>query len=197
MMRKRKRLYDKYKRTNRETDYTAYKLFRNKVKSELKRSKNLVTDKLVNKLSESNLKPKDSWKTLKQFIKPQQKTTIPPLHNDGTIIQDDVDKSNFLNDYLTQQTTLNEANASLPSIPPHSRHSLSSIIITADEVQSTLKSLSIGKVTGPDSISNRLLKELTVPLSPIFSTSRFDLEKSPNCGKKPTSRRSTRKMTLR
>ena len=103
MMGKRKRLYDKYKRTNRETDYTAYKLFRNKVASELRRSKNLVTDKL---LSESNLKPKDSWKTLKQFIKPQQNTTIPPLNNDGTIIQDDVDKSNFLNDYLTQQTTL-------------------------------------------------------------------------------------------
>ena len=54
MMRKRKHLYDKYKRTNRETDYTAYKLLRHKVTPELRRSKKLVTD-LVNKLSESNL----------------------------------------------------------------------------------------------------------------------------------------------
>ena len=61
--------------------------------------------------------------------------------------------------------TLNEANASHPPMPPQSRHSLSSNIITADEVQSTLKSLSIGKATGPDSISNRLLKEFAVPLS--------------------------------
>ena len=73
-----------------------------------------------------------------------------------------MDKANFLNDYVIQQTTLNEANASLP---PQSRHSLSSIIITADEVQSTLKSLSVGKATGPDSISNHLLKELAVSLS--------------------------------
>ena len=70
MMRKRKRLYDKNKRTKRETDYTAYKIFRNKITSELTRSKKFVIDKLANKLSESNLKPKDYWKTLKQFIKP-------------------------------------------------------------------------------------------------------------------------------
>ena len=43
MMRKRKRLYDKYQRTKRVTDYTAYKIFRNKVTSELRRAKKLVT----------------------------------------------------------------------------------------------------------------------------------------------------------
>ena len=87
-----------------------------------------------------------------------------------------MDKANFFNDIFTQQTTLNEANASLPHMPPQSRHSLSSIIITADEVQSTLISLSIGKATGPDSISNRLLKELAVPLSePLADLFNFSI----------------------
>ena len=61
-------------------------------------------------------------------------------------------------------------------MPPQRRHSLSSIIITADEVQSILKSLSIGKATGPDSISNCLLKELAVPLSePLADLFNFSI----------------------
>ena len=43
-------------------------------------------------------------------------------------------------------------------------------------VQSTLKSLSIGKAIGPDSISNRLLKELAVPLSePLADLFNFSI----------------------
>ena len=61
-------------------------------------------------------------------------------------------------------------------MPPQSRHSLSSIIIIADEIHSALKSLSIGKATGPDSISNRLLKELAVPLSePLADLLNFSI----------------------
>ena len=87
-----------------------------------------------------------------------------------------MNKANFLNAYFTQQTTLNEANASLPSMLPQSRHSLSSIIITADEVQSTLRFLPFGKATGSDSISNRLLKELAVPLSePLADLFNFSI----------------------
>ena len=42
---------------------------------------------------------------------------------------------------------------------------LSSIAVSPDEEQSILQSLTIGKAAGPGSISNRLLKELAIPLS--------------------------------
>ncbi|MCG8077918.1 MAG: reverse transcriptase family protein, partial [Candidatus Thiodiazotropha taylori] len=165
MMRKRKRLYDKYQKAKNEANLSAYKIFRNKVTAAIRRSKKTATDKLAKRLSDSTLKPKDYWKTLKQFIKPHQSTSLPPLVNNDTVLEDDTDKANILNDYFAQQTTLDETNASLPATPLYDVNTLNSIVTTADEIQSILKSLPVGKAAGPDSISNRLLNELAVPLS--------------------------------
>lgn len=176
MMRKRKRLYDKYQRVKNEANFSAYKLFRNKVTDEIRRAKKGITEKLAKKLTNQTLQPKDYWKTLKQFIKPQHTPSIPPLVSEGTVLEDEVDKANLLNDYFVQQTTLDEANASLPATPLYDTNTLNSIVTTAEEVQSTLKSLAVGKAAGPDSISNRLLKELSVPLAkPLAELFNFSL----------------------
>ena len=61
--------------------------------------------------------------------------------------------------FITEQTYLEETNTSLPTAtvtPPDTIN----IILTPQEVDSVLKSLPIGKATGPDLINNRLLKEL-------------------------------------
>ena len=51
-----------------------------------------------------------------------------------------------------------------------------SLNVTQVEVQETLKSLNVGKAAGPDSISNRLLKELAVPLSlPLCNLVNYSL----------------------
>ena len=54
-------------------------------------------------------------------------------------------------------------------------YKLDSIIVTPEEVRDTLKSLPIGKATGPDLINNRLLKELAqllaLSLSDLFNLS--------------------------
>ena len=66
MMRKRKRLYDKYKRTNNDNDHTTYKTFRNKVTDEIRIIiKKLMNQELANKLLSNDLRPKDYWKTFK------------------------------------------------------------------------------------------------------------------------------------
>ncbi|MEW8548237.1 MAG: endonuclease/exonuclease/phosphatase family protein, partial [Candidatus Thiodiazotropha sp.] len=177
MMRKRKRLYDKYKRTNNDIDHTNYKTFRNKVTNEIRQSKKLTNDKLANKLLNSDLRPKDYWKTLKHFINKEQSFSIPPLKVDGIVIEEDLDKATALNDYFLEQTVLDDANASLPATPFADLNLLSSIAITSEEVQSTLQSLAIGKAAGPDSISNRLLKELAIPLSaPLCDLFNFSLQ---------------------
>ena len=53
----------------------------------------------------------------------------------------------------------------LPPFPSRNRHSPESIHTNPYEVEETLNSLSVGKAAGPDGINNRLLKQLSKPLS--------------------------------
>ena len=63
LMRKRKRLYYKYKRTNNSVDFETYKNARNKVTFQIRQSKQYQLEKLTEKLKSNNLDQKDWWKT--------------------------------------------------------------------------------------------------------------------------------------
>ena len=78
---------------------------------------------------------------------------------------DDTDKATILNDYFTEQSSLDDSNANLPADLNIPDFTLNSISITANEVESVLKALQTGKASGPDAINNRILKELAKPLS--------------------------------
>ena len=153
MLRKRKRLYDKYKRTNRIDDYEIYKHYRNKAISEIRKAKKAETDKLATKLTSYKFSPKDWWKVLKSFIKPNQSSSIPPLNKDGVTFEDDNDKANILNDYFADQTSLDETHATLPPDPPDNLPHFDSVTVSPEEVELTLRSLSTGKAAGPDGIN--------------------------------------------
>ena len=59
------------------------------------------------------------------------------------------------------------------------RINLESFRITPDDVECTLLSLPTGKASGPDSINNKILKDLAQPLSaPLKDLFNFSLEKS-------------------
>ena len=64
-MRKRKRLYDKYKRSRNITDFEIYKNIFNKVTFEIRKSKKCQIEKLSEKLKSNEIDQKDWWKTLK------------------------------------------------------------------------------------------------------------------------------------
>ena len=59
LMRKRKRLYDKYKRSKNQSDFDKYKQVRNEVKFQVRKAKNEEIDKLSNKLKDPNIRQKD------------------------------------------------------------------------------------------------------------------------------------------
>ena len=110
--------------------------------------------------------PKTGGLRLKVLLFPNSTTSVPPLSLNGIIYTDETDKANILNDFFQSQTVLNEENAVLPDLhPPASIVSLESIIFTADEFESVLKLLPIGKASGPDGLSNRLLRELSNELA--------------------------------
>lgn len=178
LMRKRKRLYDKYKRTKNSVDFENYKNIRNKVTYEIRKAKKDQLEKLTEKLKSNDLSQKDWWRTLKYFISPEQPATIPPLCKDGIIYTDDKEKANILNQFFTDQSVLDDSNSSLPSINHIPPHKLESISISPYEVEDILKTLKTGKAAGPDSIDNRLLKELSRPLStPLTDLFNFSLAK--------------------
>ena len=105
MMRKRKRLHDKYKRSNNIVDFENFKLMRNRVTSEIRKSKHNQTHKLAQKLANDASGPKDWWKTLKKFIKPGQCSSLSPLTKNGDIYSEDMDKANLLNQLFCRTNT--------------------------------------------------------------------------------------------
>ena len=164
---------------------------KNKTISLIRLSKQNHIDKLREKLKSDNLTSKDWWSTLKYFISPERKSTIPPLNSNNNVITDATEKANLFNDFFTAQTVINDQNVEVPDVVNHTFISeLDIVILTADEVRSVLKSLPIGKASGPDDISNRVLKELAdqiaIPLTSIL-ISPLQTEKYPKIGKKPTS----------
>ena len=59
LMRKRKRLYNKYKRSKDNADFDTYKKVRNKVTYEIRKSEKYQIEKLTEKLESNNLNHKD------------------------------------------------------------------------------------------------------------------------------------------
>ena len=176
LMCKRKRLYDKYKSTNNNADFENYKRIRNKVTYEIRKAKKDQLEKLTEKLKSNNLSQKDWWRTFKYFITPEQPATVPPLCKNGIIYTDDKDKANILNQFFTDQSILDDTNSTLPPLNQIPQHKLESISISPYEVEDILKTLKTGKAAGPDSIDNRLLKELSGPLStPLTDLFKFSL----------------------
>ena len=160
-------------------NYSNFKKIRNEVTSLLRKSKQDYTESLANKLKTSNLSSKDYWNTLKSFIKPAQSSSeIPPLHQNGCYVSDSTEKANLLNEYFVQQTSLDERSATIPAMVNIIGPTLTNINFTSLEVKSVLESLQLGKSSGPNGINNRILKELSSPLSrPLSNLFNYSMSK--------------------
>ena len=120
-------------------------------------------------MKSSTLSTKDWWSTLKILVNSNSNSSIPPLEYDNKIYTDESDKANIFNKYFQSQTILDEPNDLPPDIaPPVLNSELTNIVLTPLEVESFLKTLTVGKASGPNGLSNRVLKELSVQLSVPF-----------------------------
>ena len=135
----------------------------------IRKCKQFYNDKIADKLRSESLSSKDWWSTLKQIIAPNSKTSVPPLEVNNNIITDEHDKANVLNNFFQSQTLLDEQNAVLPDLTPATVDSLlDRIILTPHEVELVLEVLPVGKASGPNGLSNRILKELSHQLASPF-----------------------------
>ena len=111
------------------------------------------------------------------------KCGIPPLIIDDTVYSSAEDKCHIFNEHFAKKSTLPNI---LPPIPPFevlTDASLDSLTFSEDDVHKVLKNLDTSKATGPDGVSNTLLKKcanaISQPLCCLFN-------KSLSCGKFPS-----------
>ena len=175
LIRKRKRIFRKFKRTSNILFWERYKVIRNKVVSEIRKSVKEYYDNLDQLLSNNAINSKLFWKTTKQILKlGKSSTNIPTLAMNSELAEDNLQKANMLNSYFTSQTFVEDDNRPLPQLEP-SRHSFQLINISTQDIKDVLKNLNVSKSCGPDLISPRLLKEgadiLARPLCILFNRS--------------------------
>ena len=167
-IRARKRAYKKAKLTGSQQHWVKFRKLRKETISLIRATKISYNNNLCNKLRNAPLSSKDWWKILKLSFKKPQNKTIPPLQSNNTYADIDIDKANLLNTFFKEQTVLNDQGRTPPDIPILTNSHLSSIVLTPQQVQSVLQKLPVGKASGPDGISNRVLRELSNVLSPLL-----------------------------
>ena len=118
-------------------------------------------ERLSLKLKSGSLSPRDWWKTLKSMMSSQFSTSVPPLFDISRdlLVTDEHEKANTLNNYFANQSCIDDSSSRLPDERFQIIHqTLDSIHVTPSEVLDVLKTLKIGKASGPDGINNSSFK---------------------------------------
>ena len=175
LIRKRKRLFKIFRRTDNPHYWDRYKFLRNRVVTEIRNSKKNYFDNLDRLLSTNTTNSKLFWKTAKQVLNlGKTSNSIPTLTLNNEYAEDDFQKASMLNAFFISQASVNDDNKQLPDILP-AEYSFDTVQITCQDIRDVLQNLNVSKSCGPDQISPRLLREgadiLDKPLSTVFNRS--------------------------
>ena len=183
MSRKRDRLKRKFNKTGNQHFLTRYIFLRNKVNDLKKHAKERFYNNLELSISDfhSNDK-KQFWKIVRHFVKSNNNSSsIPPLNSFSghyNYCFSLEEKADLLNRYFTSISTVNDDKASLPAFEYKCQNRLSRIVFTSNEIEILLGLLNPNKASGPDEISNKMLKavakEIFIPLNILFDRSFMD-----------------------
>ena len=162
----------------------AYKLFRNRITREIKKSKK----KYYKEYFENNISNmKKTWQGIKEIINMNNKSgpQINQLNYKGKFVDNNKDIANNFNDFFTNIGPIldNEIpvsqrpNGSIVYLPPRIPHSFLISPTNPDEINDLINSLDDTKSCGPCSVPTKMLKlvskEISIPLCNICNTS-FD-----------------------
>lgn len=114
MIRKRRRLHDKAKKTNSVVHWASFRQIRNKCVTAIRKAKKEYIDKLANDLRDNILPSKSWWRIAKMFMDNNKKNTIPALLYNNKLYDDDDHKVNILNEYFCNQSIIDDSNIDIP-----------------------------------------------------------------------------------
>ncbi len=109
------------------------------------------------------------WSLYKSNLNGDVSSTLGRLKDGDIIVTNDLETANLLNNSFISQTILDDKNALLPDLPSFCNHLIDQKVVSAIDVYKVLNGLDISKDTGPDNISNKLLKEASVPIAEHLS----------------------------
>ena len=180
--RKRDKQKRKAIKTGNSNDWSIYKHLRNKVNNLKKHAKELFFNNLelsINDFFDND--KKKFWKIIRHFVKDKDSSSLlPPILDPDNTNQNkfgflDSEKAEILNKYFVSISTVDDSTTHLPNSEQKCQNLLSSIECSPDEIESLIKLLNVNKATGPDIISNKMLKpvskEISLPLSILFNRS--------------------------
>lgn len=182
LRRKKNRVHRKAKRLNTVMTWTEFREIRNEYNLKIKEAKIEAERKQTAELNNTkNVNPKKWWRLAKSFLKKDSNHTssYPPLKVGDTTIHDDKEKAESFNSFFLEQTNLDDVNTAVPSNDTQVLNTLSNIAITNEDISDLIKCIDVNKATGPDQVSQAMLKmagDALVPhLARLFNLS---LEKS-------------------
>ena len=126
------------------------------------------------KLSGPGVGNKTWWALVKERQGLLHQDSVPPLTRpDGSTATSSEEKAALLAKIFADKMQVGDPNRPSPVLPQETGHTITSVLVTAEQVEKVLRDLDVGKATGPDNISPRVLKkcarELSSPLAIIFS----------------------------
>ena len=172
-IRRNSREYNKWVKRGRNTcDQYKVREARNSANRLIKAAKQSYYTSLGNKLAQPNIGHKHFWSAYKKIANKKNTTNIPPLINDGQFVPNSKDKADLFNNFFAEQCTTNDNGSVLPTFILKTDASLSTLLISRDEIINIIKHLDINKANGYDGISALMLRnctpEVSVPLAIIF-----------------------------
>jgi hypothetical protein len=163
--RKKQRLFNKAKRTRKDSDWVAFKSFKNYTVKMIRNARNSYITQIIEKGLENNdVKP--FWK----FIKSQRQDNVgvAPIKDGGKLHTSNREKAELLNKQFKSVFTKDDSNAQSrligPAYPP-----IKQLEIRSEGIFKLLRNLNVSKASGPDNISCRILKELAPELAPCLT----------------------------
>jgi hypothetical protein len=183
-IRHRNRLYKRFKRSKLQEHEEAWKIAARQTNFYIHQAKLAHVAKIKALLTDLRVGEKQYWKIAKEVYGNKKIIGIPAIKDGDKSLTTSIDKAECFTNYFVLQQTLPPLrfNQQLAPIDFLTDNRFEHIVTTKEEVLKILKGLDIGKATGPDGISNRLLKETALaiaePLSMLFNKS-FDMGKVP------------------
>ena len=138
LLRKKKRLFKKAKLSNNLVDWDNFKTNRNLYFRKCKERKDIYEKARYRSLVEEGVNnPKKWWSLLKECMGIKRANSIPPILNNNSLINEDIQKAELFNDYFSSVTNMdldNAPNISLDEIHLPDNVTLNNIIISEEEV---------------------------------------------------------------
>ena len=176
MRRKKNIAHRKAKRSNKPADWEQFRKMRNEYNLSIKNAKANSEQTRAEKLRDKeSLSPKKWWRLAKSFLqKDGKKSAYPPLKVGDDLVCDDKSKAEVFNDFFASSSKLEDSHVPKPDSTCNVERVLDKISIQEKDIADLLKCLDISKATGPDQISQVMLKKAGDSIVPSL-TQLFNL----------------------